>query len=446
MIDFEILKIKTQEFIDTLFPDFCACYNIYHDTNLDSFDEGTMLAALLAPKADTNIENFKFETFINETSNIELFNYIKTFLPEKFKNTSEIIFNTLAKRILSNMYKNERKVKDNEEFFKQILEKELEDFINLVKNFTEYNNYYFYSHDLKIKESLLFKPLTKDIIIINTSEIPQFLLQNIDYNYRIYQNLKPTLVKALGLIFNKKFKISQYSDSHTIKLKNYGCEDPFIYPISDNSSYLASPYHHQLFSLGSQILIDEHNYEMIYELLTPYMQIIDSLVEKDDYKNVAMEFYCDSLEKYGIAKITYAVIAIEALFNTGKDEITKTVVQRGLKILQNYYAPEFWELIEKDLKDAYDVRSRYAHGISRKYKKATYELSERISEYSRIILLTFLFIAPKVFKLRKKENEKSFINKKIIDKSLFYPEINVELQNLLKDLPIKIKELNEQKS
>lgn len=207
--------------------------------------------------------------------------------------------------------------------------------------------------------------------------------------------------------------------------------------------YLASPYHHQLIPLGPQVMIDEQNYKIIYELLTPYMQIVDSLTDKNDYKNVALEFYFDSLEKYGIAQITYAVIAIEALFNTGKEEITKTVVQRGLKILQNYYEPEYWEQIETDFKNAYDVRSYYAHGIKRRYKKATFELSERISEYARIILLTFLFIAPKVSLIRKKENEKNFINKKIIDKSLFYPETNTELKELLKGLPIKIKNFNE---
>ena len=68
------------------------------------------------------------------------------------------------------------------------------------------------------------------------------------------------------------------------------------------------------------------------------------------------------------------------------------------------------EQIETDLKSAYIVRSYYAHGESRNHKKATYELSERVSEYARIILLTFLFISPIVKTNRGKTEEKKYIN------------------------------------
>ena len=46
---------------------------------------------MIAQKADNNIENFKLQEYINESRNTKLFQYIKTFLPEKFKNTGEII-------------------------------------------------------------------------------------------------------------------------------------------------------------------------------------------------------------------------------------------------------------------------------------------------------------------------------------------------------------------
>ena len=439
-INIPLLKINTQNFINILFPNFEACYEIYHDPDLDSDEMVTKLVAMISKKVDFTIEKFEFTNFINESNNAGLFNYIKTFLPEKFKRTGELIFNTLATRILFNIHRNEVEIKKNTDLFLKIINEEIEIFINLVKSFTEYNDYLFYSNNFVIDESLLGKPLTRDIVIKSTKDSPIFALENVDYSVRIYQTLRPILVKALALIFNKKVEFSQFADAHTIKLEKYGCRNIFLYPINDTSYYI-SPYHKQLISFGPKITIDDENYEMTYNLLAPYMDIIQNL-DRDDYKNVSLEFFFDSLDKYGAAKITYSVIAIEALFNTNKEELTKTIVQRGLKVLQNYYSSEYWEQIETDLKSAYIVRSYYAHGESRNHKKATYELSERISEYARIILLTFLFISPIVKTNRGKTGEKKYINEKLIDKSLFYPEINTELCKMLKDMPIYIKEFD----
>ena len=440
MIDIELLKTNTQKFIDILFPNFEGCRKIYHDSDLDSDNTVTKLMAMLSKKVDSNIENFKFSDYINENDNTELFSYIKTFLPDKFKGTGEIIFNTLAIRILFNIRRNEVEIIKNIDLFANVINEEIEVFVDLVKSFTEYNNYFFYSHNFKIEESFTGKYLTENIVITSTEDTPIFALENVDYSVRIYQTLKPILVKALALIFNKKVEFSQFADAHTIKLEKYGCRNIFLYPINDTSYYI-SPYHKQLISFGPKITIDDENYEMTYNLLAPYMDIIQNL-DRDDYKNVSLEFFFDSLDKYGAAKITYSVIAIEALFNTNKEELTKTIVQRGLKVLQNYYSSEYWEQIETDLKSAYIVRSYYAHGESRNHKKATYELSERISEYARIILLTFLFISPIVKTNRGKTGEKKYINEKLIDKSLFYPEINTELCKMLKDMPIYIKEFD----
>lgn len=442
MIDFDLLKSNTQKFIGILLPDFETCYNIYHDQNLDSKDTVTKLVAIISKKADFTIENFKFNNFINENDNAELFNYIKTFLPNKFENTGEIIFNTLAIRILFNIRRNEVEINNNADLYHQIINEEIDIFIKLVKSFTEYDDYLFYSNNFVIDESLLGKSFTRNIVIKSTKDSPIFALENVDYNIRTYQTQKPILVKALSLIFNKKVDFSLFADAHTIKLKTYGCKDIFLYPINDSSHYIA-PYHKQLIPYGPKITINNENYEIVYNLLTTYIDIIKNL-DKDDYKNVSLEFFFDSLDKFGsAAKITYSVIAIEALFNTNKEELTKTIVQRGLKVLQNYYSSEYWEQIEIDLKSAYIVRSYYAHGESRTHKKATYELSERVSEYARIILLTFLLISPKVITLRGEVGEKKYINEKLIDKSLFYPESNKEFCKLLKDIQIVSKGLDE---
>ena len=178
--------------------------------------------AMLSKKADSNIEKFKFSDYINENDNTELFSYIKTFLPDKFKGTGEIIFNTLAIRILFNIRRNEVEINKNIDLFASVINEEIEVFVDLVKSFTEYNNYFFYSHNFKIEESFIGKYLTENIVIKSTKDTPIFALENVDYSVRIYQTLRPILVKALALIFNKKVEFSQFADAHTRKLEKYG--------------------------------------------------------------------------------------------------------------------------------------------------------------------------------------------------------------------------------
>lgn len=133
MIDIELLIKNAQNFINILFPNIEACRNIYHDPNLDSDNLATKLIAMLPGNTDSNIEKFKYSDFINENNNVELFNYIKTFLPGKFQETGGVIFNTLAIRIIFNMRRNESKINKNNDLFFQIINEEINVFIDLVK-------------------------------------------------------------------------------------------------------------------------------------------------------------------------------------------------------------------------------------------------------------------------------------------------------------------------
>ena len=171
------------------------------------------------------------------------------------------------------------------------------------------------------------------------------------------------------------------------------------------------------------------------------MNIIKNL-DKDDYKKISLDFYMDSLDKIGTAKITYNVIALESLFNVNRMDIKMNFIQRGIKILQNFYNEKHWETIEKDLEKAYKIRCDYTHGTSQKHRDATYELSKKISEYTRIILIVFLYLSPQVETLKGDTKEKKYINEKLIDKSLLYPVINENFSKMMKNILINVKDFN----
>lgn len=123
-------------------------------------------------------------------------------------------------------------------------------------------------------------------------------------------------------------------------------------------------------------------------------------------------------------------------------DIKMNFVQRGLKILQNFYNEDCWEIIEDDFKKAYAIRCDYTHGTSQKHKDATYELAKRISEYTRIIIITFLQLSPQVASLKGKTKEKKYINEKLINKSFLYPSINEVFVKMIKGISINVKDFN----
>lgn len=168
------------------------------------------------------------------------------------------------------------------------------------------------------------------------------------------------------------------------------------------------------------------------------MDIIKNL-DKDNYKKISLDFYMDSLDKIGTAKITYNVIALESLFNVNRMDIKTNFIQRGVKLLQNFYDEIYWEAIEKDLEKAYKIRCDYTHGTSQRHKDATIELSEKISEYTRIILIVFLYLSPQVEALKANTKEKKYINEKLIDKSLLYPIINENFSKMMKNISVTLK-------
>ena len=434
MIDYELFKTKTFEFIKILFPNFETCQKYYYDSNLDSDDVKTRLMAMFLKTSEEKIKKFNFENYINENNNKDLYDYIKMFLPEKFERTGFIIFNTLAQKILSFSCKNETKIKEDNTIFYDFLKEELDSFFSLVQNFTDKNNYLFYTHNIHIEKGLEKEKLLDNLFILSCDKSPIFVLKNIDYDIHQYWDFESLFIKSLVLITGEKIEFHQELDSHTINLKSYGCADLALYPINNWSSF-TNPYANQLIPLGSKVVFNKANLVEIKTLLPQYMNIIKNL-DKNDYKKISLDFYMDSLDKIGTAKITYNVIALESLFNVNRMDIKMNFIQRGTKILQHFYDEKYWEAIEKDLEKAYKIRCDYTHGTSQKHRDATYELSKKISEYTRIILIVFLYLSPQVETFKGNTKEKKYINEKLIDKSLLYPSTNKIFCRMLKTINI----------
>lgn len=441
MIDYDLLVKKIFEYLKILFPDFKTCRNYYYDSDIDSNDLVTKLTAIATKQFQYKIDNFNFQYYINENNHSELFEYIKNFLPNKYQTTGVLIFNTFAQRILFNVHDKEKIMEDNSEAFLNMIETEITEFIALIKNLPVQNDYLFYSNDLVVDEALKGKYLTENICIHDIDKNLVLVMKNMDFNIREYHKTKNLLVDGLALIFTEKINFKQFSDTHTTMLKMYGCKNTSLYPIND-TCWDISQYAIPLVPFKPKINLTLNEFEKVQTLLAKYMNLL-KIIDEDDYKKVSLDFYLDAIEKFGAAKITYSIISIEALFNVSHSDIQKTVVQRGMKILQNFYTQEYWEQIEVDLKTAYDIRSDYAHGERKKSKKANIELSERISEYARIILTVFIQLSQLVEKERKKTKEKKYINNYLIEKSLLYPDTNTIFSNMLNSLQVHVKKFDD---
>ena len=437
MIDNDLLIKNIFEYLKILFPDFATCRSYYYDTDMDSDDLVKKLTAVAVKRFQNNIDTFDFKKYKNKDNHSELFEYIQTFLPEKYQDTGILIFNTFAQRILLNTHDNEEKFRDNSELFLSMIKTEIDELIALIKHLPKQNDYLFYTNDITTDNELKGRYLTDNILLHSMDKNLVLTMKNMDFNIREYHKIETLLVEALSLIFTEKIQFYQFADTHTLLLKEYGCKYINLYPINDTPWHI-SQYNIPFIPFKSQINLTLDNFEKIQNLLSQYMILIQN-IDKDDYKRVSLDFYLDALTKFGAAKITYSVIAIEALFNVSHADIQKTVIQRGLKILQNFYTPEYWEQIECDLKTAYDIRSEYAHGESKKSKKATIKLSERILEYARIILIVFIQLSLLITNERKKTKEKKYINQHLIEKSLLYPDVNTRFCQMISNLQVHIK-------
>ena len=418
------LKEKTYEFIKILFPDFETCQQYYYDPDIDSSDVIKQIMAKLNYQQNAKINEFNFEKYINANKYTDLYNYITSFLSPKFESMGTIIFNTLAKKIISNTAKKENEIWENNELFTELVNNELEEFFNFITKLTGHNTYFLSSHNLYIEESLEGEDLCENIKIKKAGQNPIFSINNTDGSIK-YALL---LTKCFTLIFGEEIKFHQDEDIHTKTLREY---------IYENCT---QPINYQFKPLMYKIKINYEQLKLIQQLLPKYIKIINSL-KYNDYKNISLDFYMDSLRKFGTSKITYSVISMEALLNSNEHKLKEKFKNRGTEILKFKIKDRSITKLKKDLETAYKIRSEYSHGTTRRHTEATDNLCYRISEYARILLITYLQLSIKLMKSQKRTSDKTYI-KNIIKKSIENSNKKNELYNLLEDLEINLKDLN----
>ena len=245
-----------------------------------------------------------------------------------------------------------------------------------------------------------------------------------NFDYSEFKNYKNNLEIIFSLIFGTNVKFEIFDDIFSLYFKNYGCKEFDIDYMRDY--FLSRKHRSNLF--GTKYKINKANISSIKDLYLICVRLLTNL-DKNNYIKIAIDFYKDSIkdDKFGASKITYLIIALEALFNTDRNEISRTIRQRCTKLLQNFYNKDQVKQIEKDLKTAYSIRCCYAHGSKHTNPKAEFELVNRILEYTKTAIILCL-------QLNKIYN-KSDINK-LLDDSLLYEDKNLKLCEDLKKLKI----------
>lgn len=418
-------------FINTLFPNFETCYSYYHDYSLDNLDTFTKMLIGEEKRDKEKIRCFNIWKKTDEN----LGSYIKTeFLKEKPITSKFLLLETFSKRILNSVYDNENDIKNNNNLFKEILNKEKLDFLAFIKTLPTQNNYYaeptYFNFDKSLEKEQLIDGV--EIYQINDcthSAILKITTNNLDIEE--YFEKISILKNIFALMFDKDIKFELVCDEYSKFLENYGCKSDLIH--SFNLSHINDLTYKNSFLKLSTIDINNDNFGIIRNFINLYLQLLNNL-SKDDYKSIALDFYMDSIDKSNAARVTYLMIALEALFNINKLEIKRTVTQRCCKILQHFFDKEKLKQIEKDLNEAYNIRSEYAHGKYKTNSKASFDFVQRLSQYTRLSIVILLQLANNNF--NSKKSERRFINEDLIDKSLLYDDTNTLLLEYFKDIKV----------
>jgi len=159
-------------------------------------------------------------------------------------------------------------------------------------------------------------------------------------------------------------------------------------------------------------------------------------IESPTYLTIAHDRYKDSLKHDTVIerRITNAVMGLESLFSGGKErsEVLFRLGIRAAKLLGSKDVPP--KGIQKTIKDAYDVRSKFLHGslleakgknkLAKKYDGDVANLATTILEYLRRAILTFLFL--------EKPKEEII---QLIDEALISDELPPALIMIRSELP-----------
>lgn len=421
------LKENITNFTITLFPDFETTKTYYIDKELNSKDFTKRLLAQTFESPKEKIKKFDYTKYVNnyniDTLKQDIF---EKYIHNNLKTYLEILLQTYTRTLLQKILDSEENIKIDLNIFEKIIKEEIDNLVSFLENIPQKQSYLLSSSSLVFEFQESNQKFSDDIFI-KTAQSDSFSLIEVKFNnfdYLEFVNYKNNIDTAFSLILGCNVKFEIFDDVFSLYFKNYGCNKEAIDYMRDY--YLSRKYRSNL--LGVKVKINKINIDKIEEIYSICKDVLNNL-SKDDYIKLAIDFYKDSLkdDKYGASKLTYLIIALEALFNTDKNEISRTIRQRCTKLLQTFYANEQVIQLEKDLKTAYGIRSCYAHGAKHTNPKAEFELVERILEYTKTALLLFLQLS--------KTYSKSEINK-LLDDSLLYEDMRFKLQQDLKYLKV----------
>lgn len=179
-----------------------------------------------------------------------------------------------------------------------------------------------------------------------------------------------------------------------------------------------------------------NNLANVIELCEIYLQNIETDIQNLDFIKIALDFYSQSLTKiHPTHQITYACLALEALYNTSSDKVLKQLKDRCSNLLKitDISIKNPSKIIQK----AYEVRCSYVHGQN-PLCCTDESLVEQILDIVRYSIILFLTLYSNRFIKNKlctqNINLKSFINRYYLDNLDIMHNLKNEIKKYLKKL------------
>lgn len=407
------LKALLDNFLDQIFFDYSSAF-VYPKL-------------LLGEDAKYKARNAIFSKFMDVDMDLKVSEKVeKIYGFDNLGMTGRKLVEKLCKTVV---YEIENSKDSETEDKSKIISEAIEKFMLYLDNIPKEINYYLIPCNIEIDadiEGLLYENLyIKQATPTLSNLLPnKIIILRINPNKQSYLNEKFEFEKLFSLYELGKIYLKELNNDLDIYLDNFSS---FLNKDSKTNNYPhIPPFSH--WTLHYKYKINKDNFEDLKNFLSFFKQIREKL-DKDNFINISINFYKTALEKFGPAEqITYATIALEALYNTDSNEITKTLKLRSGKVLSKYYSKELTEKIINDIGQAYKCRCDYVHGKG--YKQVEFDLARNILYYTRLSIILFLQLSQSV---SMKKNIKRYINENLIDKALTHQDFDEELTKKLSE-------------
>lgn len=169
---------------------------------------------------------------------------------------------------------------------------------------------------------------------------------------------------------------------------------------------------------------DTSKLEKFFEVILPLipLQLLNPNITQIDYSIIAIQRYHDAILKPEPieSKLAFAIMSLESLYlkESERGELEHRLSQRLAKLLSlcGYEPIEVYNTVKR----SYDIRSNFVHGspIPQESLQEASKLAEKVIDYTRLSILIFLQIKPKIEK-------EDLLN--LIDRSLLHVKANEKL-------------------